>query len=164
MSDIEFFFTGAIDEWVSALPSYQARTIREMIANEGDPAVVAEKWLGASIAENTVPLGAVRVGADVFYDNLLKELKKLLCTREAYAAEKKGLIKQLSLGRTAAATYIASAISPEIHVSSTILVPALVLIFAVISNAGSESICAALTEMITKRQEKAALANQDGIK
>jgi hypothetical protein len=68
----------SLQDWITALPSYQQSVITEMLQTR-DPEAVAIAWLNARGQTDTAPLGAVQLGATLFYEKLLEQLRAFLC-------------------------------------------------------------------------------------
>jgi hypothetical protein len=148
-------FDGDSDDWVRALPAYQRKVIDSMLAGR-EPVEVATAWLSASGPVHNAPLGAVRRASSLFYDNMLAEIHSLICATGAdYAAERKDLASRAQVGKAAFIIYVSDAVAPHIGTTPVLLAPAVAITFAVLSRAGRDSVCTALTELIERRKAEA---------
>ena len=152
MSGDELDLSGNLESWISALPSYQSRTISIMLAGR-EPESVALTWLQLSGPEDTVPLGAVRAGARLFLDRLIEELKILLCSDgdDYYENERQNLLKQAKAGRAALIALIAAALAPHVGASAALIGPPIAIVLALVGRAGQSATCEALQGLISSR-------------
>jgi hypothetical protein len=149
---VELFDSGA-DEWIAALPVYQQRLVRPMLAT-ADPADVAVAWLAASGPSDTEGFGAVSRGVNLFFGNLLVEIKALLCTEHGYTSERQKLASSAKAGRATFIAAVCAAVEPHIGASAVLLAPAVSMIFAVVGSAGKDSACTTLDDLIERYNTK----------
>lgn len=141
--------TGEIDDWLGALPLYQAALLRTMLLHE-DPDAVATRWLSASGAANTAKFGAASAGAALFYEKLLIEMKSLLCD-DGYNDERARLAKGAASTRDVMVATVSMAVAPKLGAAAVFIAPAVALTLAMLARAGAAAACETLTSMIAVR-------------
>lgn len=146
-------FEGELADWVGALPEYQATTITQMLTTRG-PVEVSMAWLGSTGPANTEPLGAIRTASNAFYDSLLSQMHTLLCSKTQRTSEHAELVRNAKAGRTALITGVATIIAPHLGASPMLIAPAVALTLALMAQAGKDSACAALKQLIEDRKPK----------
>lgn len=138
--------------WVNALPAYQQSVLRKML-EVAEPEDVAAAWLGATGHEDTATYGSVRLGASLFYRNLLEELRSLLCEPDgAYLSERTDLVATSKAGHAAVVTFVSGTLAPAVGVSPVLIAPAVALTLFVLARAGRETACELLDGMIASRE------------
>lgn len=151
----DFFYLAAdkgLDDWLAALPAYQRSVVSEMLKTS-EPASVAIAWLNASGQTDTAPFGTVRLGASLFYQKLLEQLRELLCgSSSEYESERGQLAIGAKAGQATVVTLISGTVAPVVGVSPVLLAPAVALTLFVIAKAGRETACEMLSEMIRELQ------------
>lgn len=151
----DFFDTAqySLDDWLTALPTYQQTVVREMLLH-GEPEEIAIRWLSASGQTDTAPLGAARLGVTLFYEKLLEELRSLFCgTESAYESERGQLVAGAKAGQAAVVTLVSGTVAPAVGVSPVLLAPAVALTLYVVTRAGRETACELLDQMIQGLQQ-----------
>jgi len=145
--------SGSVDEWLDTLPAYQAALLVELGGRE-EPAAAAARWLESAGPSNTAPLGALKTGGDLFFLNLLRQLRTLLCaTADAtLESERAAVVRQAALGRTATVTAVAGLLGPLLGVAPVLIAPALALVLAVLSQVGQATMCDVLSSLISARE------------
>lgn len=123
-----------LDQWLDALPSYQRDYIRALLPMQHDDVTaVAQTWLTTDGPSDTRAFGGINQPKP-FWDNLLMELTKFLCTEDpAYAGERSQLAKHLhpSKGKTdlkAVVIYLAGVLAAKLGVLAALLLPPLALL------------------------------------
>ncbi|WP_347273019.1 hypothetical protein [Candidatus Kuenenia sp.] len=118
-----------IDEesWLTALPPYQQRRIKQLLESSDSYEDAAKKWLTA-IPENTFPFAAEK-GKSIFFEKVWNEVEKFLCGDEAYAKERKELVSATEVIHTTLVSSLSLAIAPVIGTASAYVTPVVVLIF-----------------------------------
>lgn len=138
----------SLQDWITALPSYQQSVITEMLQTR-DPEAVAIAWLNARGQTDTAPLGAVQLGATLFYEKLLEQLRAFLCgTASEYEQERGQLAAGAKAGQAAVVTLVAGSVAPVVGVSPVMLAPAVALTLFIVARAGRETACEVLDYMI----------------
>lgn len=150
-ADLADVLTGELAEWVAVLPAYQRDLITNMLADR-DPTTVAVAWLSSTGAADTAPFGAVRAGATLFYDNLLKQMQLLLCGGTDFEEERQQLLRDARAGRAMFVTGIATALAPVVGAAAVVIAPAVALVLAVVARAGAGAACETLSSMIAERE------------
>lgn len=145
---------GDVSAWLEALPPYQEQTLRHMLES-ATPEEAAITWLEHSGPEHTAPLGALRTGANIFYDKLLAELRELFCGGERYAEERSSLIKEAKAGRAALIALVSAALAPHLGVAAVLIGPPIAIALAIIGRAGEGTACEAISTVIQRRSESA---------
>jgi hypothetical protein len=161
MASRAFELTGVMSLWIETIPEYQRTSIKNLLDTH-NPSEVAEMWLSASGPANTATLGAMKAGADAFYDNVLSELKSLICTHDGYESERKQILGNLKAGRTTIVTMISITISSHVNVSPVLLAPVIAITLGILANSGSAGTCAALSELVKSREGKKKSDNSTG--
>jgi hypothetical protein len=141
---------GDIQEWTSSLPSYQRSVIENMLASQ-DPTEVAISWLSSSGPKDTAPFGGVRTGATLFYENLLKEIQKLMCGSSDYDQERKALINAGSAGKMLIVSTVSIAVAPHVGAAAVVIGPAVAIVLALLSNSGKATVCDGIEMMLSDR-------------
>lgn len=109
-------------------------------------------WLSTSGPSNTAPFGAVKSVGSRFYENLLIQMKKLICDDEGYEDERGQLIKSMNAGKLFLVGAISAALAPHVGAAAAVIAPAVALTLAVLSATGKATACETLTQMIADRQ------------
>ncbi len=151
LAALEKVLTGELAEWIGVLPAYQRNLINDMLVDR-DPTTVAIAWLSSSGPADTAPFGAVRAGATLFYDNLLKQMQLLLCDGSSFEEERTQLLRDARAGRAMLVTGIATVLAPVVGAAAAVLAPAVALVLAVVARAGADAACETLTTMVAERE------------
>lgn len=159
MTDSEPFdigLSGPIGEWLLALPEYQRGGISEMLKTH-DPIEVATLWLESSGPSDTAPFGGVRNAANNFYNNILRELQKAVCTAAPEYEANRTALREATQGggKLLLVGALATAIAPHVGAAAAVIGPAVALTMAVIGNAGKQTACDALDALIVRRTASA---------
>jgi hypothetical protein len=155
MDDLVVTLSGELSDWLQALPPYQRGTVTQMLVGS-DPIAVSLAWLSSTGPTNTEPFGAIRNAPNLFYDSMLNQLQSLLCGRQEWVKERGELINSAKAGRAAVVTAISGYIAPHLGASPILLAPAVALTLAMLTKAGSDSLCATLSQLIEDRKSAAS--------
>ena len=101
------------DEWLDALPSFQATTIREILVSGSEPDQIATLWLSRGAPENTAPFGANSAPTN-YYRSVVSEFAKLVCGDKAYNDIRADIKKVWNGSKTTIVSLIATGISPYV--------------------------------------------------
>jgi hypothetical protein len=149
--DLAAALSGELADWLLALPPYQRGTVTQMLVGS-DPIAVSLAWLNSTGPTNTEPFGAIRNAPNLFYDSLLNQLQSLLCGKKEYEKERNELIGNAKAGTAAVVTAISGYVAPHLGASPILLAPAVALTLAMLTKAGSDTICATLSQLIEDRK------------
>ena len=138
-------------DWLSELPEYQRLTLSRM-PDEDDSLARAERWLEASGPSDTAPFGTLGNAGQIFLLNLLKEIRKLLCTEDGYASERAQLSKSLVSGQIGITSMVAVAVAPSLGASAIVVAPAVAVVLNLIANAARNTGCDTLAAAIERRE------------
>lgn len=150
-ANLERLLGDDIEEWTSSLPSYQRSSIENMLASQ-DPTEVAISWLTSSGPKDTAPFGGVRTGAILFYENLLKEIQKLMCGSSDYDQERKALVNAASAGKMLIVSTVSIAVAPHVEAAAVVIGPAVAIVLALLSNSGKATLCEGIEMMLADRE------------
>jgi len=140
MNAMDDLFGSVPDEWLTALPSYQASRVKELLGASDDYEAAAERWLTAK-PQQTAPFGSVG-SASVFKDKLWQELEKFLCGDPAYEDQRRGLLEQKPIVHAYAVGLISAALAPAMGASGVFLAPAVALLLACVGKVSLKAWCA----------------------
>lgn len=139
MSGLQDLFT-ADTNWLDALPSYQSKSIYQLIEQGKTYEEVAISWLTANGPSNTYPFGAQDTKS-LFYEKLMEEVESFICREDSYVEEKKKIMTQFKTGDVYIVTIISTIISPVVGASSVLIAPAIALILMTILRMGLNAWC-----------------------
>lgn len=157
----EVDFSGSINEWLAALPSYQQDTMSGLLqcSNELDAAVA---WLESAGPDQTAPLGAIRVGASLFLDKLLTEVHAFLCTSsDSYQTERSQLLQRAQAGKASLIALITAAVAPQLGAAAVLLAPPVAITLAIVGRASRAATCEAVVALIEERKSAADAKAED---
>lgn len=144
---LDSLLVGDTNEWTAALPRYQQVLINDMLTTH-TPNEAAEMWLTSSGPKDTAPFGAVRLGPNMFYMNLLRELQKLFCGSPQYDDDRQSLLQAGKTGKVVLITGITASIAPSLGASAPVIVPAVALVLSVVANAANVTACEYFSSVI----------------
>lgn len=150
-ANLDSLLGGGIEEWTGSLPSYQRSAIEKMLASQ-EPTEVAISWLTSSGPKDTAPFGGVRTGATLFYENLLKEIQKLMCGSSEYDQERKDLVTAASAGKMLIVSTVSIAVAPHVGAAAVVIGPAIAIVLALLSNSGKATACEGIKMMLADRE------------
>lgn len=127
--------------YLEALPAYQRNTIEKLLENGLDYEDAANVWLSANGPANTFPFGA-EVKKNLFVEKLKDEVGALMCNEEKYVEERKEIIAKCKGAGSAIITIITAYLAPVVGATPALILPAVALIFNVISKIGVNAWCA----------------------
>lgn len=140
MIEIENF---TLDDGLCYLKPYQKKTIEQLISAYGvDKA--AEEWINARGPMQTATFGGVTensANSKNYWSSFKNEFDKLICGGAEYQEEHKKLIaagKPIGLG---AVSLIADWLAPVVGMSTSLLIPAIVLVLSTIGKMGVNAYC-----------------------
>ena len=144
---------GQVHEWVEVLPGYQRDTLIALLDGRPPTDVIAI-WLQNTGPSDTAPFGGVRVAAQNFYVNLLREIKKALCDGdEAYRDDRQKLAAaSQDGGKLILVGTVSTVIAPHVGAAAAVIGPAVAITFGILSNAGKATLCEALTDLIDRTE------------
>ncbi len=157
---IESVLTGSVEDWVAALPPYQRVTIEALLKRAGTPEEAAQNWLAAAGPLDTARFGGTSRAAEILFGNLARETHKALCGSSEYEGDRGELSRATAAGKHAFASALGIVISPHLGAAAVVLVPALMLLLAIVTQAGQQSVCQMLSEII-ERFEEASVSQDD---
>ncbi len=132
-------------DYLEALPIYQRNTIEKLLENGLDYEAAANVWLSANGPANTFPFGA-EVKKNSFVEKLKDEVGALMCNEEKYVEERKEIIAKCKGAGSAIITIITAYLAPIVGATPALILPAVALIFNVISKIGVNAWCACRVE------------------
>lgn len=127
--------------WLDTLPSYQSKSIQQLIAQGKTYEEIAISWLSANGPANTYPFGSQNTKS-LFFEKLMEEVESFICREDKYSDEKKKLLAQFNAGNVYIITFISGVISQVVGASSAFIAPAIVLILMNILKIGVNAWCA----------------------
>lgn len=141
---IDTLLSGAPDKWIDALDDYQKNLVLQLINENKDPLIAAEKWLSYGIA-HTYPFGVQKASAN-FLDNVKKEIMKFLCGDPEYNNEREELSKSRQTVHNYVICLISSAIAIKLGTSLVFLAPVVAIILFSFGKCTLKAICATYKE------------------
>lgn len=153
MSAIQQILDGAAEDWLKALPEYQARGIAVLMLNSTSEEA-AILWLDGAGSSDTAPFGGVKTATAVLYRNILVETRKLFCNDPSYEKERQQMLQLKDSGKLAIVAAISVAIGPHLGTAAVFIAPVVAIVLSVIVRASASTACETLTEMIERQAEK----------
>lgn len=132
-----------LSEWYTCLKPYQKAIIEQLVSQYGEEKA-AEEWLTAKGPIQTATFGGEQINtidSKNYWNRLKDEFDKLICGHPEYEKEQKKLLaagKSIGLGSV---TALSNWLSPIIGITSTLLVPTIILFLHVISKMGIKAYC-----------------------
>lgn len=131
----------SLEEWYTCLKPYQKNIIEQLVAKYGEEKA-AEEWLIARGPSQTATFGGeASSNTDNYWNRFRDEMDKLICGHPDYENEQK---KFLTAGKTLGVggiTALSTWLSPIVCVSSSILVPSIILVLSTVSKMGINAYC-----------------------
>ena len=132
-----------LESWLQPLKPYQQKYLCQLVSLHGEEKA-AEIWLDANgpIQTSTFGGGMIEPNKPSLWNQFKKEFDKLICGHPDYEKEQE---KFLSKGRTiglAVVAEIAEFLASILHVSSSLILPALVLILSTVAKMTVKAYCA----------------------
>ncbi len=131
--------------WIDLLPSYQKKSIYQLIEQGMTYEEIALNWLTANGPSNTHPFGANNTKS-LFYEKLMEEIEGFICREDKYTEEKKQISTQFKAGDVYILTFISTAIAPVVGASAVLIAPAIALILMTILRMGINAWCSLRSE------------------
>jgi hypothetical protein len=135
---------GDLDSWLQEIKPYQRETISALLSlNNNNLETVAEIYLYADGANNTVKFGGISGRDDTFFNRFKKEVKSFVCGDPKYSHyhDQIKIMIQPTKAKSTIATLLCSAISKELCVSVVIIYPVGILLLASIVSIGINTYC-----------------------
>jgi hypothetical protein len=148
---LESLLTGDTNDWTAGLPNYQRALVEQMLESQS-PTEAAITWLTSSGPNDTVPFGGVRVGAGLFYANLLREMQKLFCGGAGYREERAALANMGTTTKLVFVGFVSTAVAPHVGAAAAVLGPAVALVLSIVAKAGVTTICDGLALAIAEQE------------
>lgn len=129
-------------DWIEAIGKNQRRTIKGLIDSGNNEEEVAEIWLTTIGPLSTSGFGTVN-SAQVFYENVKKELIAFICGHEKYKAEREQAEKIWNeQGKVGFVSMVAAIVAATLGLAVAAIVPVIALLLSVVSKAGVGAFCA----------------------
>jgi hypothetical protein len=129
------------EDWLTDLPSYQSRTIKELLQSGLSYEEAAAAWVGQIGAGTNAPFGTATAGPGLF-ENLKKEFNKLICGDPEYDKVRRDAATTWNKYKSGVTMTIAAAVGAVLGVAAVVLVPAIALLLAAASKVGLNAWCA----------------------
>lgn len=147
MSDLNELFSGSPDEWLRALPGYQAQGVAQLL-RQRTPEEAAISWMSGAGSNDTAPFGGVKNAASLLYQNVLIEIRKLLCGDRSYQEERQQVLALAGAGKTAIVAAISVAIGPHLGTAAVFIAPVVAIILSIVARASTSTVCEAMADLI----------------
>lgn len=154
----DFVFSDS--ELLSLLKPYQQRTLLPLIDSVGEEEA-AKIWLSPSSDDQVANFGGGGNQPDLlppeienqsansedkpalYYDKLVKEIKKLICGDEKYQEYREKTLEHASTSALVAVTFISATMGDIFGVAPALLTPVVILILKAVSKVGINAWCEA---------------------
>ncbi|MEG4349337.1 hypothetical protein QUA74_06315 [Microcoleus sp. LAD1_D3] len=124
---LEQLFQVDNEEWLTTLPTYQQKMIKQLVDSTNSYEEAAKQWLNA-MPENTFPFGAEQP-RNIFIEKVRDEIEKFLSGDEKYADEHKQLLSSSEVLQKTLVSSVSAAIAPVIGKAAAYIMPVVVLVF-----------------------------------
>lgn len=128
-------------EWIEALPDYQRSGVEALLADGQDAEAAAAALLTIIGDPRTSPLGGGS-RAENYVAAVQAEIRKLICGDPTYDGLRNQISEQWDKGKLYIVGIVAASIGTLLGVTGVILVPVISLLFAAISQIGTNAWCA----------------------
>ena len=150
--DVEQLLSASLDDWLTALPRYQTKTIRELLDAGKSPEEIAVIWASAPGSSNTAYLGTVQ-SRFATYQRVREETIKLICGEPSYVNERNELRSLPTMTRVGLVSWMSVALAPHVGMASAVLGPIIVLILYSMKDVALHTLCDEFARLITNDTE-----------
>ncbi|MEG5018350.1 MULTISPECIES: hypothetical protein [unclassified Microcoleus] len=135
---LEQLFQVDNEEWLTTLPTYQQKMIKQLVDSTNSYEEAAKQWLNA-MPENTFRFGAEQP-RNISIEEVRDEIEKFLSVDEKYADERKELLSSSDVLQKTLVSSVSAAIAPVIGKSTAYILPVVVLVFMTMSKMAEQPI------------------------
>ena len=136
---LEQLFQVDNEEWLTTLPRYQQKRIKELVDSTNSYEEAAKQWLNA-MPENTFPFGGAEQPRNISIEEVRDEIEKFLSVDEKYADEHKQLVSSSEVLQKTLVSSVSAAIAPVIGTAAAYIMPVVVLLFMTMTNIADQPI------------------------
>jgi hypothetical protein len=134
----------SVDSWLAVLKPYQRDTLKIFLETR-TPEAAAEEWLTKIGLSNISSFGGGSfelIDTKPFWIKFKIECRKFLCDENSYTEEKKGLMTEGNMLKTALISAMSGALGAKLGTAATLLAPAITLMLVVIGKMSINAYCA----------------------
>lgn len=140
-----------LDSWLTTLPAYQQRTVRQLLSSSGDPLEAASKWLAAAPGF-TSPFGGKR-NPRPLVNQVIEEIRGLLCGDPKYEKDRAQIAEKAGPTQAWLVSTVTVALAAKLGTASAVLAPVVVLVFVSFGKCTLNAVCKVWNEQAAKRAE-----------
>ncbi len=130
------------------MPPYSRTSIQNLLASGKTPFEAAEEWLRSAGPTDTAPFGGAVDASRLMLQNLLVEMRNVVCGGPEYESERKEVSKAVGSGKYAIATALGVVAGPHLGAAAVVVAPAIVLVLSIVATAGQKTACQVLDELV----------------
>lgn len=138
---LDEIISGELEDWLSALPEYQADSLRKWKEAGASEDEIMEKWVIGFGSDQTNPFGTSPKNKN-YFEQLQSEFKKLICGDSKYGHIRDELLENKNIIKGTIIYIIAAAIGAELGLAAALIAPVVAVLLYAVGKVTVEAWCA----------------------